>query len=130
MKAAALFLAFLLALSRPAVAQSIFDGLGGTGDPAQDAARAEFEQWKRTIANQTREHTSLLALGHGSVTVHFCVDAAGRVAEANVVKASNNEQALLALSTISSLRLPPPPRTVRATANGGCYKFSQSFYYR
>ncbi|WP_036291055.1 energy transducer TonB [Methylosinus sp. PW1] len=129
MKAAAFFLAFLLVLAQPAAAQSIFDGLGGTGDPARDAASAEYEQWKRTIARQTKEHTSRLWLGHGSVTVHFCVDAAGRVADAQVVKASNNEQALLALSTISSLKLPPPPASARKAAGGKCHLFSQSFYY-
>ncbi|WP_018265623.1 energy transducer TonB [Methylosinus sp. LW4] len=129
MKAAAFFSAFLLVLAQPATAQSIFDGLGGTGDPARDAASAEYEQWKRTIARQAKEHTSRLWLGHGSVTVHFCVDAAGRVADANVVKASNNEQALLALSTISSLKLPPPPASARKAAGGKCHLFSQSFFY-
>lgn len=130
MKAAAVFSAFLLVLAQPATAQSIFDGLGGTGDPERDAASAEYEQWKRTIARQTKEHTSRLWLGHGSVTVHFCVDAAGRVADANVVKASNNEQALLALSTISSLKLSPPPASARAAAGGKRHCFSQAFYYR
>ncbi|HEY8064517.1 MAG TPA: hypothetical protein VIF40_07280 [Methylosinus sp.] len=129
MKAAAFFVAFLLVLAGPASAQSLFDGFGGTGDPAQEAARAEYEQWKRTIARQAKEHTSRLWLGHGSVTVQFCVDSAGRVADANVVKASNNEQALLALSTISSLKLPPPPASARKAAGGKCHLFSQSFYY-
>jgi len=130
MKAAAVFLAFLLVLAQPATAQSIFDGLGGTGDPARDAERAEFRQWWQSIARQVREHTSLLAIGHGTVTVHFCVDAAGRVVDAQVVKSGNNEQALLALSTISSLKLPPPPLFSRAAIKKyGCYKFSQSFHY-
>jgi len=129
MKAAAVFLAFLLVLDQPATAQSIFDGLGGTGDPARDAASAEYDQWKRSIARQVKEHTSLLRLGRGSVTVHFCVDSAGRVADAQVVKTSNNEQALLALSTISSLKLSPPPAAARAAARGKCHLFAQSFYY-
>ncbi|PWB92484.1 energy transducer TonB [Methylosinus sporium] len=129
MKAAAFFLAFLLVLVQPAAAQSIFDALGGTGDPARDAASAEYDQWKRSIARQIRDHSSGLWLGRGTVVVHFCVDSAGRVADVNVVKAVNNAQALLALSTISSLKLSPPPTSARAAAEGKCHHFSQSFYY-
>jgi outer membrane biosynthesis protein TonB len=129
MKAAALLVAFLLVLAGPASAQSLFDGFGGTGDPAQEAARAEYEQWKRTIARQIREHTSFLWLGRGRAAVHFCVDSAGRVVDAQVVNASKNEQALLALSTISSLKLPPPPASARKAAGGKCHLFSQNFYY-
>jgi hypothetical protein len=51
------------------------------------------------------------------------------VVDANVVKAVYNEQALLALSTISSLKLSPPPASARSAAGGKCHHFSQSFYY-
>lgn len=129
MKAAAVFLAFLLMLAQPAAAQSIFDALGGTGDPARDAASAEYDQWKRSIARQIRDHSSGLWLGRGTVVVHFCVDSAGRVADMNVVKAVDNERALLALSTISSLKLSPPPASAHAAAGGKRHCFSQSFYY-
>jgi hypothetical protein len=121
MKAATFFSAFLLFLPQSARAQATFDG-SGLDSP-------EYDQWKRTIAAQIRDHSSFLSVGRGKVTINFCIDSAGRVVNAEVVQARNNEQALIALSTISSLRLPPPPAAARAAAGGKCHYFQQNFYY-
>lgn len=121
----ALFLAVSLAsAAQPAVAQSIFDGFGEPQDPAT----AEQRSWCRAVARQIKDHTPRLNLGHGSVTVNFCVNSAGRIVKANLGEYSNNSLALIASSIISSLELPPMPRAARAKLRGECAWLHQSFY--
>jgi hypothetical protein len=125
----ALFLAAILTmLAEPVIAQSIFDGFGESAP--QDPASAELKQWERAVSRQMFDHTpNFTNLGHGRVTVNFCVDVAGRVVKEKLGEYSGNAQALIAASVVSSLKLPPAPPTVKAKLRGDCYWFQQRFWF-
>lgn len=124
----ALFLvAILAATAAPAMAQPIFDSVGE--EPPSPAAD-ELQQWKRATMAQIIDHSpASTGLGRGRAIVNFCVDAAGRVVKENLGEYSGNAQALIAASIISSLELPPAPRTVKAKLRGNCYWFQACFTF-
>jgi hypothetical protein len=117
---------FLIGISQPVVAQSIFDGFGQADRPSR-CASPEFMAWRLAISRQIREHTpAQLNLGRGRVTVDFRVDRAGRVSNVSFSKYSSNAHALVIASVITSLKLAPSP-----SPHAECreFYFRQSFYF-
>lgn len=100
---AAVIFACVIGISQPAIAQSLFDGLGGA-----DSA-TPLQKWRWTIGRQILERAPRLNLGRGHVVVNFHIDRAGHITDLSFESYSSNAHALVAASMISSLKLPPPP---------------------
>jgi len=128
MKAAVICLC-LIGVYQPALAQSLFDGFGSAENSAQAAPRpvnpAE-QKWKQLVAQQVQARAPRIGLGQGYVTVDFYVDSDGHLSNLKLVNYENKAQALVAVSAISSLRLPPPPPSV----GRNCCWFRQTYHFR
>jgi hypothetical protein len=116
---------FLIGLSQPVVAQSIFDGFGQPDRPPDCMVAPEHKMWRSVVIRQLRERLPKLNLGRGSVTMQFYVDYAGRVTRLSFSKYDSNAQALVAASMIAALKLPPPPSSLESE----CRRFSQTFRF-
>lgn len=122
---AAVISALLTAIATPALAQSLFDALGGPQQPVQCGTTLEEKQWRAVVMRQIRERAPRLNLGHGTVSIQFDVDFAGRISRVSFKNYENNAQALVAAGTITALKLPPPPDSVERS----CRSFLQTFRF-
>ncbi|WP_400768037.1 hypothetical protein [Methylosinus sporium] len=104
---AAIMLVCTFMLCLPALSEPLFGGASKTDQ--------NLEIWKREVFRRIEDHAPRLNLGYARTTVEFRVDRSGRVYDVKVQRA-NDAQALIIASMMSSLEVPPPPRS----AGAGC----------
>ncbi|CAN2532701.1 hypothetical+protein [Methylocapsa aurea] len=109
---AAIILVCTLLLCLPALSQPLS---GGAGKTDQNLTSPEGEIWKREVFRRIEDHAPRLNLGYARTTVEFRVDRSGRIYDVKVQRA-NDAQALIIASMMSSVEVPPPPRS----AGAGC----------
>jgi hypothetical protein len=116
----------LVGLSGPALAWRLFGGDEESHCFVNVSPKTpEDQRWLALVIEQLRERLPRLRLERGRVIVEFHVDRAGRVTRVALKEKSSDVLGLLTVSTVSALRLPPPP----ASLGRSCCDFTETFFF-